>query len=606
MQTLLRNAMQAIPAARHWRLIPGLRLARLGRCIEAVLVTHAAVLAFAPDRASAEAAAVDLADFHGGCGDVPVLPVALAQGVQAVAQRPLLLPGAAPAIACTRLQLRGLLDWMAQRPPLPGFDPASWEHAAYRPVPALMAAAARLYADHDDARLLLANAGRGDLGRTRAAVLAALGRSRAANERAIVFVTGDPGAGKTLCGLDLAFAPDAGAAFLTGNPALLHVLRAALVRDAAHRGLSARAARQRVEAVVQPLHAFRDHYVRDAMPPPDRLLVIDEAQRCWTRAYATRKTQNRAVTLTDSEPGCLLDIMARPEGWSAIVCLLGGGQEIHAGEGGLAAWGEALASRPAWRPAAPPGARTAADPRQRLPDLPSLELDEALHLGRPVRAHRAPQLVAWVDAVLANDPAAARIIAAAKPPVRLTRSLDALRTAVRGRPGQRYGLLASAGGRRLRAEGLGGLLLHQDEDAVAQWFLNAWPDIRSADALEVAATEFGAQGLELDHAGLCWDLDLARTPDNDAWQPRAFRATAWTTQRSIESLSNKRNAYRVLLTRARQTTTIWVPRGNPRDPTRNPAHYEAVAEFLRKCGAAPLDETPTAQQDAPMPEPTLL
>ena len=606
MQTLVHGAIQAIPAARHWRLITGLRLARLGRRIEAVLVTGAAVLVFAPDRASAEAAAVDLADFHAGCQAVPVLPIALLQGVRVAAQRPLLLPGAAPAIACTRLQLPALLGWVAQRPSVPGFNPATWEQAVYRPIPALMAAAAQLYANHDDARLLLANAGHANLGRTRAAVLAALSRSRAAGQRAIVFVTGNPGAGKTLCGLDLAFAPDADAAFLTGNPALLHVLRAALVRDAAHRGLSARAARQRVEAVIQPLHAFRDHYIHDLAPPPDRLLVIDEAQRCWTKAYATRKTQNRAVKLTDSEPGHLLDIMARPEGWSAIVCLLGGGQEIHTGEGGLAAWGEALASRPAWRSVAPPGARTAADPRQRLPDLQNLALDEALHLGSPVRAFRAPELGAWVDAVLANDPAAARTIAASKPLVRLTRSLEALRTAVRGRPGQRYGLLASAGARRLRAEGLGGTLPHQDEDAVAQWFLNAWPDIRSADALEVAATEFGAQGLELDHAGLCWDLDLARTPGNDAWQPRAFRATAWTMQRSAEALSNKRNAYRVLLTRARQTTTVWIPRGDPRDATRNPAHYEAVAKFLRECGAAPLDEAATAQQDAPMPEPTLL
>ena len=606
MQALLRDAMQGIPDARQWKVVSGLRLGRLGRRIEAVLVASAAVLVFGPDRATAEAAAIDLADFHAGSRGVPVLPVALLRGAHVVAQRPLLLAGAASPIACTRLQLPGLLRWVAQLPPAPWLDPAAWEHAAYRPVPALMAAAAQLYSQHDDVRLLLTNTGHGDLARTQTVILAALDEARTAQGHRIIFVTGNPGAGKTLCGLDIAFAPGADAAFLTGNPALLYVLRAALVRDAARRGLAARAARQRVEAVVQPLHAFRDHCLAHAGTPPDRLLVIDEAQRCWTADYARRKTQNRPVKLHDSEPGHLLDIMARHEGWSAIVCLLGGGQEIHAGEGGLAAWGEALANRPAWRASTPPGALTAADPRQRFPRLPNLVLDETLHLGNPVRAHQAPQLVSWVDAVLANDPAAASAIAAPGLPVRLTRSLDALRTAVRGRPGQRYGLLASSGARRLRAEGLGGLLLHQDEDAVARWFLDSWPDIRSADALEVAATEFGVQGLELDHAGLCWDLDLARTPDNQAWQTRAFRATAWTTSRTPEALSNKRNAYRVLLTRARRTMTIWVPRGDARDATRDPARYDAIAEFLRSCGITPLDEAANPGQDAPMPQPALL
>lgn len=572
-----------------WTLLPGVRLPRLQRRIEAVLIAPGAVLAFARDRATAAAAGIDLADFHAGCQGVPVLPVALLERERVMAQTVLPLAGAAPVVACTRLLLPGLLAQVARFPPVPSLDPAAWASAAYRPVPSLLNAACALYAQHGEARLLLASSGRGELARTRAAVEAAVAAAQAGGNRQVVFVTGHPGAGKTLCGLDLAFAPTAAAAFLTGNPALVHVLRGALVRDAASRGLSTRAAQQRVAAVVQPLHAFRDHYVPSTQAPPERLVVLDEAQRCWTGTFARSKTRNRAVPLSDSEPGHLLDVLARHAGWCVLVCLLGGGQEIHAGEGGLAAWGEALATRPEWRAVAAPSALTATDPRQRLPPSRRLTLDPALHLGEPIRSWRAPRMVAWVDAVLQNDPAQARRIAGDDLPVRLTRTLPAMRASLLGNRG-RAGLVATAGARRLRAEGLGGLLWHQDEDAVARWYLDEWPDIRGSDALEIAATEFGAQGLELDRVGVCWDQDLARTPDGSAWQPRTFRGTAWTLPRGADAVSNRLNAYRVLLTRARDLTVIWVPRGEARDATRSPARYEAIAAFLRQCGVRWLEE----------------
>ena len=298
--------------------------------------------------------------------------------------------------------------------------------------------------------------------------------------------------------------------------------------------------------------------------------------------------------------------MARHAGWCAVICLLGGGQEIHAGEGGLAAWSAALATRPGWHAAGPASGH--ADPRQRLAGNPRLSLVPALHLGRPARTWRAPRLAAWAEALLGNDAAAARAMAGPDLPVRLTRSLSALRRALHGQvaTGPACGLVASAGARRLRAEGLGAVLPHQDEDAVARWFLDAWPDIRSAEALEVAATEFGIQGLELDRIGLCWDQDLARTAGGTGWEPRAFRASRWTAIHGADARSNKLNAYRVLLTRARRGTVIWVPRGDPRDPTRDPARYEAVADYLMRCGVALLDEDAAHPHSAAMPEPVLL
>ena len=349
--------------------------------------------------------------------------------------------------------------------------------------------------------------------------------------------------------------------------------------------------------MIQALPAFRDHHLRNPGPPTEHVAIIDEAQRCWSRGHAVAKTRHGAVPLTDSEPGHLLDIMARRQGWSVLVCLLGGGQEIHAGEGGLAEWGAALASRPDWRVAAPPDTGLA-DPRQRL-SHPRVHRVPALRLHDPVRTAGTPRATAWVDAVLANDPDAARGHHAP----RITRCLHALRRALQPRGTRQCGLVASSGARRLRAEGLGSVLPHQDADAVARWFGDRWPDIRSAGALETVATEFAVQGLELDQIGLCWDADLVRSPNG--WRTRSLRGTAWTELRRPDAMSNRLNAYRVLLTRARHGTVVWVPRGDARDPTRDPALYDGVAAHLAQCGALPLDEAPPAPDAALMQSPLL-
>ena len=617
---LLRGALATLPGPRDWAVLLNYRLLRLGRRVDAILVMPGAVLVFRiaieasrfrpADRVAAEDAALDLADFHGGCRRTPVIPVLVVpNGDRPRGGRPLPLQGAAPVVETTRLLLPGLLRDIAQGFPAVSDapPPSSWATAPYRPVPALVEAACLLYARHDVTALLLAQAGRGGLARTAAAVAEAVGRTEADGQNRVVFVTGQPGAGKTLCGLDLAFARP-GAAFLTGNPTLVHVLREALVRDAAGRGMARRAAQQRMEGVIQPLPRFRDHHVREPGPPPERVLVIDEAQRCWTAAHAVGKTRNRPVPLATSEAGHLLDIMARRRDGSVIVCLLGGGQEIHDGEGGIAEWGRAVAERPAWRAVAPSDAMRAEDRRQRLLPGPALAVDDRLHLSQPVRNVHAPSAAAWVGAMLSNQPLEANGIAWAMDdlPFRLTRSLDAMRRVLHGRGTRQSGLIASSQARRLRAEGLGSVLPHQDEDAVARWFLDRWPDIRSADALETVATEFCVQGLELDHAGVCWDADLVRTVDHADWQARSLRGAAWTTLGRAEAVSNRLNAYRVLLTRARFSTVIWVPQGAARDATRDPARYDAVADYLLECGIIPLDEASAAAEDAAMTEPTLL
>jgi hypothetical protein len=315
-----------------------------------------------------------------------------------------------------------------------------------------------------------------------------------------------------------------------------------------------------------------------------------------------------------------LDIMRRHPDWAVIVALVGTGQEINTGEAGLAAWGEALLQRPDWQVQAPEGVLAAADPRQHLfATAPAaMTIDPRLHLAVPVRSIRSAAAAPWVDAVLRGDAAEAATIAAAAGgvPFLLTRSLPTVRATLRllARGKRRAGLVCSAGAKRLRADGLWPNFPHLDADAMAHWFLDRWPDVRASDALELPATQFACQGLELDHVGLCWSNDLVRQPGRTTWQARAFVGTAWQVMRREAAIAYQVNTYRVLLTRARYETVIWVPQGDATDRTRDPASFDAIARFLADCGARPLKETempeirmpgttmqptPTASTDAP-------
>jgi hypothetical protein len=480
-------------------------------------------------------------------------------------------------------------------------------------VPTIIEAACMLYARNGVADIAAARADQRNLRETTHAIRGTLAEARAAQRRVILFVTGIPGAGKTLCGLNAAFGGEARetGTFLTGNPTLVHVLREALARDAILNGADTRIARRRVEGVIQALPRFRNHYLTNPTEcPSETVCVIDEAQRCWSRDYAVRKTRDKPVQLTDSEPGHLLDIAARRTGFAGIVCLVGSGQEIHDGEGGLAEWGAALRARPDWHAVAAPDAVDARDKRWQLGILENLRTDPNLHLDVPIRQIRNARAAGWVDAVLRGDAQEARAIAAqATVPFRRPRDLAALRAALLGmaRGGRRAGLLASSGARRLRAEGLGAELPHMDAAAVAHWFLDGFPpDVRASDALEQIATEFSCQGLELDYVGLCWDIDLMRAPATQAWTPRNFVGTKWQIMRSEEATANQINTYRVLLTRARYETIIFVPHGDAGDPTRPPALYDQVAAFLQNCGVGTLGEIDAGPQPVVELQPVLI
>jgi len=606
---VLKTALAGFDAAVGWRLILEFPMRRLGRRIDAVLVTpkgvivlevRAAATSFAnADRRQVEDYALDLQDFHAGSRTAPIVPVLIAtEATPGLEGWPLLLGGlASPVLDASATTLGDLLRGLWARLPAPSapLDVDAWEYAAYRPVPGIIDAACSLYSHHGVADIAAARADATNLSTTTDAILRQVAEAQRDGRFVVVFVTGIPGAGKTLCGLNAVFGTgrEAGAIFLTGNPTLVHVLREALARDAAQgdRG-KLRAARQRTKAAIQALPAFRDEHVKNGKAPHEHVAVIDEAQRSWAKAHAVRKSLDRDVKLSDSEPGHLLDIMGQHPDWAVVICLIGNGQEIHDGEGGLAEWGVALAERPKWQVLAAPSTLTAAAARQRLPDLAGMQVLSSLHLDVPMRSIRNTAASEWVDAVLSGDATAARAIAEARGqvPFCLTRSLGDMRAHLRSasRGLRRCGLLASSGAKRLRADGLGSELPHMDAGAVARWFLDRWPeDVRASDALEQVATEFSCQGLELDHVGLCWGGDLIRA---GGWRVRAFVGTRWNVARAAEAIDNRMNTYRVLLTRARYETVIWVPMGDNGDATRSPSDFDAVAGYLERCGISHLPE----------------
>ncbi|HWT09056.1 MAG TPA: DNA/RNA helicase domain-containing protein [Roseomonas sp.] len=622
-QVAALRAAVAEAGGADWTIVLEYELLRLEKRIDAVVLTDRAIVTLefktgAPSnagRAEAEDYALDLRDFHAGSRAHAIVPVLVAgDGAFAAPVQPWLLPPCpTEPLVCGHGSLAAALLWVQAELP-PAATPLhgdAWLAGAYRPVPTIVEAATMLYARNGVAAIATARADAPNLTRTAAAIARSVAAAQAAGSKHVVFVTGIPGAGKTLCGLNAVFAPEAGgrSAFLTGNVPLVTVLRAALAQDAVERRECGRPeAERRVKERLQNVHRFLEDNATDPQrrAPPDRLIVFDEAQRAWDEAKARIGTRNKPSRLTMSEPAHTLEIMGRHEGWAVVVALIGNGQEINTGEAGLAEWGRVIAaSGGVWQAVAAGRAVVAADPMQRLADgaVPWLTLDDDLDLAIPVRSVRETAGAAWVDAVLRGAVPEARAIAegCGALPFLITRDLVALRDALRGfaRGRRRAGIVASAGAKRLRGDGLG----VQVED-VADWFLREWPDVRGSDALETFATEYDCQGLELDVAGVAWGGDLAWT--REGWRTRRFTGAAW--QRRDKDAHYVINKYRVLLTRARYETIIWVPRGSRaddpfHDATRDAAAMDAIAGFLAACGARPLEAAAPAPRVA---TPTLL
>ncbi|MCX8133526.1 MAG: DUF2075 domain-containing protein [Roseococcus sp.] len=634
--SLLQAALQG-EEWRQARLAFEYDMLRLERRIDVLLVTPRAIFVLEfkachslgpADHRQLEDYAQDLLDFHAASRAHPLLPVLVATEAPAVrpAAAPLPLPSGAWSVVPTNgAGLEATLRRLhALVPPAAvPLDPAAWMAAPYRPVPTIVEAAARLFARNSVAEIAQARADSRNLTETTEAIVRALDAARADGRKVVVFVTGVPGAGKTLCGLNIVFGEHRrdGTAFLTGNAPLVAVLREALALDRAGISLALgpsndperkaragrlRQARHETAQALQNVHRFLADNAHRSAPPHERVIVFDEAQRAWDAAQASRDTQRRKSVLTQSEPAHALSIMGRHEGFAAIVALIGNGQEINTGEAGLAEWGRVIAATSGWQAVAPRSVLTTGVPRQRLAPGPApwLALDDRLDLHVPLRGVRTESGAAWVDAVLRGAaPEAARIARSVERfPYMVTRSLDAARAALRNlAPGlRRAGFVRSSGAKRLRGEGFDAQLVGTEEPVA--WFLERWPDIRASDALETAATEYACQGLELDVVGVAWGGDLVR--EASRWTCRSFAGRAWNRVGNAAEAEFIRNTYRVLLTRARYETVIWVPPGSDEDDifhdaTRPRREMDAIAAFLMDCGARPLERISREASGAP-------
>jgi hypothetical protein len=297
-----------------------------------------------------------------------------------------------------------------------------------------------------------------------------------------------------------------------------------------------------------------------------------------------------------------LNIMERHPDWALIVALVGGGQEINDGEAGLAEWGRALASssKP-WQVYASPdvihGGDSVAGGRlinDTASDTITVHEDSRLHLDVSVRSLKAENLSRWVNCVIEGDHRKAASLNIREFPIFLTRSLDELRRTLRNQTVglSRCGLVGSSKAARLRAEGLEPDASFHGEYDWDKWYLAPATDVRSSTQLEVYATEFEIQGLELDWIGLCWGGDLIWSNEEEKWICRSFKngpRSHWSPIRSEARQTYRKNSYRVLLTRARQGLIIYVPMGSPEDFTRDPSEFERTASFLLRCGVKSID-----------------
>jgi len=542
--------------------------------------------------------ALDLKNFHRGSHDLPIVPVLIA--TRASNAGPVNLAWAADQVAapiCSLSEhlLRVIEAGLRSRSPRV-VEPDLWATSGYLPTPTIIEAAQALYQNHSVDEIARSDAGAKNLNATTACIRAIVREARTSRLKTICFVTGVPGSGKTLAGLNIATSSAQQdeaekAVFLSGNGPLVTVLREALARDQCERtGCKKQDAERKVASFVQNIHHFRDEALRDQNAPPERIVIFDEAQRAWDRDQASKFMQSKRgqTGFDQSEPEFLISVMDRHQDWCVIICLVGGGQEINTGEAGLSEWMSALSTRyPNWVIHL---SNRLSDPHYGLQEaagalnaIQRVTWQPDLHLGVSMRSFRAEALSDFVGHVLDNRADfAAETYGAIKDryPIALTRNIDEARAWLRrhARGSERYGLMASSGAYRLRPEGLN---VRAKIDP-GNWFLNGPEDVRSAYYLEEVATEFDVQGLEVDWAGVCWDADL-RYHDG-AWTHQAFKGTKWQNVNSAERQIYLQNAYRVILTRARQGMIIFIPEGDCQDPTRPPAHYNETFQYLLACG----------------------
>ena len=542
--------------------------------------------------------------------------------------------------------LTDVLRTFPEEPPVE----TNWIISPYAPTPTIIEAAKTLYESHSVEDITRHEADQITTDKTIARILEIIKGSKERGEKRICFVTGVPGAGKTLVGLDVAVkqtyqgmdtpVEDEGAVYLSGNGPLVAVLTEALARDNVEKSRARGASKNKTDAkreigkFIQIIHRYRDNMLAKIKNPvengvleidPEKAVklkaagygevehvaIFDEAQRSWTqkrladylRRGGTYGNKLKVPNFPVSEAAFLIWSLDQREDWATIICLVGGGQEIHTGEAGITEWIKALNDiYTHWKVYISPRLTEPEYAEGRvnelLKDNRNVTYEDSLHLAVSMRSYRAEKVSAFVHALLEMDETAPAIYEEIreKYPIVLTRDMEKAKAWLnsKARGNERTGVLITKESARYKPLGIH-VLKPGDEDAI-HWFLEDKTDTRSSNYLEDAATEIQVQGLELDYACLLWDADMRY--DHGRW--RYYKFNGKTEWREIPDNSENRheqrkymlNAYRVLLTRARAGMVICVPEGNDHktasgfweDATRLPEYYNGTYQYLKSLG----------------------
>lgn len=612
---------------------------RLGKRIDVILLLHGIVFVLEfkvgadeycrQDLEQVWDYALDLKNFHEASSSLTIVPILVATNADGASNSKevsqyndhVFEPIFSNAESLSQIITQFITDYAQE------IDLSRWALSRYMPTPTIIQAASSLYLNHSVADITKTEASGEDLQRTSEFVMSVIEHSRANREKSICFVTGVPGAGKTLVGLNIAvrqFEKRDLAVYLSGNQPLVAVLSEALARDKKRQEeernpgvrYNLTEARRNVKSFIQIVHHYRDttlnklkqpivngileidpakvdKHKNDGYSEVEHVAIFDEAQRAWTKTHLANWLSRKKgiANFPMSEPEFLIWSLNLREDWAVVVCLVGGGQEINTGEAGIGEWLRAInANFPDWNVFISDQLTGKEYAEGELEDLLQANAhvmrNKNLHLAVSMRSFRAEQLSNFIHHMLdgnVNQAQALLKTLKSKYPIVITRDLDTAKIWLRKqkRGTERYGIVVSSQAQRLRPLAID---VRCKPDTV-HWFLDDITDIRSSLFLEDAASEFDVQGLELDWTCLVWDGDLRRK--GKVWQNFTFKGNKWQNIRSEESRAYQINAYRVLLTRARQGMVICVPEGNPADATRLPEFYDGTYEYLKQIG---LDE----------------
>lgn len=522
-----------------------------------------------------------------------------------------------------------------------------FENGGYLPTPTIIEATTKMYGQHEVEDIKV-NESKENLSITRNYVKEVIAKTKSRGEKAIIFVTGVPGAGKTLVGLDVASSvheDNDHAVFLSGNGPLVKVLTEALALDK-HKMLQGQInpntnkkytkddVRIIVKPLIQNIHHYRDnvlnktkfegpHLVIDESKRDrkegqgfgeiEHVAIFDEAQRSWAQKDFNdhfHDKHDKEHDMPFSESGFLIWSMDLREDWGVIVCLVGGGQEINHGEAGIVEWIKSIRDNfRHWNLyisqelQGPDYGGT--ELMEVINEIPShrVNFTDKLHLKTSQRSIRSGHIASFVEAILEKnvDNAKAEFEQIkGRYPIFITRSIDnakewawrqIYKNAEKDENGniiepKRCGILASSRAGRLKA--LGYEVKNANLVDESTWFLGDIQDPRSSSHMEIVSSEFLVQGLELDYSVVIWDADFRSIPGG--WDQYNCRGCKWEHNNDEENIRHQYNAYRVLLTRSREGMVIVVPEGDIvhsggfQDKSRLPEYYDCTYEYLRSLG----------------------